>query len=237
MRIRRGGGNPKTGFDESWYYDTARGAHDYPALDGSTDADVCVVGGGYTGLSAAIELARKGYSVVLLEGYKIGSGASGRNGGVLGTGQRKDQDALESWLGIDDARKMWQIACDANQLVRDRIKEFNIDCDLKDGELTLAHRERHEGPLWDYAEHLEKHYGYSAKRIVSRGEAAEMLGVETLYGGYLDTCAGHIHPLNLTLGLARAASGLGVKIFEKTRNPREPREKGAQKGDQKATEK
>ena len=216
MSERRGGGNPKIGFDESWYYDTAHGDHDYPALDGSTDADVCVVGGGYTGLSAAIELARKGYSVVLLEGYKIGSGASGRNGGVFGTGQRKDQDELESWLGMDDARKMWQIACDANQLVRDRVAEFNIDCDLKDGELTLAHRERHEGPLWDYAEHLEKNYGYTAKRIVNRDEAAEMLGVETLYGGYLDTCAGHIHPLNLTLGLARAASELGVKIFEET---------------------
>ena len=75
MSERRGGGNPKIGFDESWYYDTAHGDHDYPALDGSTDADVCVVGGGYTGLSAAIELARKGYSVVLLEGYKIGSGS------------------------------------------------------------------------------------------------------------------------------------------------------------------
>ena len=133
---------------------------------------------------------------------------------MFGTGQRKDQDELESWLGIDDARKMWQIACDANQLVRDRITEFKIDCDLKDGELTLAHRERHEGPLWDYAEHLEKNYGCTAKRAVSRDEAAEMLGVDTLFGGYLDTCAGHIHPLNLTLGLARAASELGVKIFE-----------------------
>ena len=116
---------------------------------------------------------------------------------MFGTGQRKDQDELESWLGIDDARKMWQIAGDANQLVRDRITEFKIACDLKNGELTLAHRERHEGPLWDYAEHLEKNYGYIAKRAVSRDEAAEMLGVDTLFGGYLDTCAGHIHPLTM----------------------------------------
>lgn len=216
MSGRRGGGNPKTGFDESWYYHTALNVQKYAPLDGSTDAEVCVVGGGYTGLSAAIELARKGYSVVLLEAYKIGSGASGRNGGVLGTGQRKDQDELESWLGMDDARKMWQIACDANQLVRDRIAEFNIDCDLKDGELTLAHRERHEESLWEYAEHLEKHYGYTAKRIVKRDEAADMLGVDTLYGGYVDSCAGHIHPLNLSIGLARAATELGVNIHEET---------------------
>ena len=111
-------------------------------------ADVCVVGGGYTGLSAAIEFARKGYSVALLEGYKIGSGASGRNGGVFGTGQRKDQDGLESWLGMDDARKMWQTACDTNQLVRDRVVEFNIDCDLKDGELTPSHWKFYPHPIY-----------------------------------------------------------------------------------------
>ena len=216
VRQRRGGGNPKTGFDDSWYFQTTRNRHDYPSLDGSTEADVCVVGGGYTGLSAAIELANRGFSVALLEGHKIGSGASGRNGGVLGTGQRKDQIELEEWLGIDDARKMWQIACDANQLVRDRISEFNIDCDLIDGELSLAHRERHQHSLWDYATHLEKNYDYTAKRIIDREEAADMLGVDTLYGGYLDSHAGHIHPLNLAIGLARAASNLGADIYEET---------------------
>jgi gamma-glutamylputrescine oxidase len=135
---------------------------------------------------------------------------------VLGTGQRKGQDDLEFWLGMDDARKMWQIACDANQLVRDRVAEFHIGCDLKDGELSLAHREKHEQSLWDYAEHLEKNYDYTAKRIITRDQAADMLGVDTLYGGYLDACAGHVHPLNLTIGLARAASSLGANIYEET---------------------
>jgi len=213
----RGGGDPAIGYDESWYYHSAVGMHTYPRFDQSCDVDVCIVGGGYTGLSAAIELRKAGLEVVLLEAHRIGAGASGRNGGVLGTGQRKDQDELESWLGMDDAKKMWQIACDANQLVRDRIAEFNIDCDLKDGELTTAHRSHYEQPLWDYAEHLATNYGYTDKRQVTREEVADILGVDTYFGGYIDSRAGHIHPLNLVLGLARAADDLGAKIFEKSR--------------------
>lgn len=186
----------------------------YPGLDGSCEADVCIVGGGYTGLSAALELGRRNYDVVVLEAHRVGSGASGRNGGVLGMGQRKDQLELESWLGADAARKLWRIACDANDLVRDRIAEFGIDCDLKSGELTAAHRERYEKTLWSYAEHLERDYGYSDRRIVSREEVAKMLGADTLYGGYVDLRAGHVHPLNLAIGLARAASDHGATLHE-----------------------
>ena len=92
MSQRRPGGDSSIGYDESWYYASAKGLTDYPDLEESIDADVCIVGAGYTGLSAAIELAERGYRVVVREAHRVGSGASGRNGGVLGMGQRKDQD-------------------------------------------------------------------------------------------------------------------------------------------------
>ena len=217
MSQRRPGGDSSIGYDESWYYASAKGLTDYPDLEESIDADVCIVGAGYTGLSAAIELAERGYRVVVLEAHRVGSGASGRNGGVLGMGQRKDQDELEDWLGLETAKQMWQIACDANQLVRTRVAKYAIDCDLTDGELTVAHKERYEQELWDYADKLEADYGFTDHRHVTREETATMLGVESFFGGYLDRQAGHVHPLNLTLGLARAAKDLGVQIFEQAK--------------------
>ena len=117
MGSRWQGGDPRVGYDESWYYATAKGLVQHPQLTESIDADVCIVGAGYTGLSAAIELAEQGFKVVVLESHRVGAGASGRNGGVLGMGQRKDQDELEAMLGLDVAKQMWQVACDANELV------------------------------------------------------------------------------------------------------------------------
>jgi gamma-glutamylputrescine oxidase len=202
------------GFEDSWYYATARGLEDHPRLEDRIDADVCVVGAGYTGLSAALELAERGYSVVLLEAYRVGAGASGRNGGVLGMGQRKDQDALERWLGADTARVLWDLALEANALVRERIERFRIDCDLKDGELHAAHRRRYVGDYWSYVDHLAEHYDYHRCRKVDGDEVAELLGMTTYFGGYIDDGAGHLHPLNLALGLARACGERGVRIFE-----------------------
>lgn len=216
MSRKRPAGDSSIGHDESWYYATAKELHNYPVLEDDIRADVCIVGAGYTGISAALELAERGYSVVVLESYKVGSGASGRNGGVLGMGQRKDQVALTSWLGKDTAHLMWDIACDANQLVRDRIANFNIDCDLTDGELIVAHRQRYESELWDYGDLLDSEYGFTNHRNVSRQEVSDMLGVSSMFGAYLDYQAGHLHPLNLALGQARAAREMGVKIFEKS---------------------
>ena len=211
---RLAGCRSHVGFDHSWYYASSQAIAVSGPFDGRRTADVCVIGGGYTGLSAAIELARAGAKVVVLERYRVGSGASGRNGGVLGMGQRKDQDDLESMVGLDWARHLWQLSLDANALVRSRIKEFDIDCDLKDGELTVAHKARHEQSLWDYAAHLEKVYDYGEVAVVSRDEVAAQLGTHTYYGGTLDRRAGHLHPLNLARGLARAAISLGAEIYE-----------------------
>ncbi len=214
---KRAGGDPTVGYDESWYFATARELTHRPPLSESLDVDVCIIGAGYTGLSAAIELAGSGYKVVVLEAYRVGSGASGRNGGVLGMGQRKDQEELESWLGKDVAKLMWQIGRDANQLVRDRIRDFNIDCDLTDGHMTVAHKAKYTQGLWDYCEHLAREYDCDAYRPLTRDEVIEIMGVDTFYGGTVDNLTAHIHPLNLVLGLARAAEELGATIFETSR--------------------
>jgi gamma-glutamylputrescine oxidase len=205
---------PDHGFEQSWYFATAKGLVARPVLDQHLRVDVCVVGGGYTGLSAALELAERGYAVALLEGYRIGSGASGRNGGVLGIGQRKDQDELERWLGLDSAKALWQLSLEANALVRERIARFGIDCDLKDGELHAAHRHRHVDHYWEYVDLLAERYDYHDCRKVDATEMADMLGMNTYHGGYLDQRAGHLHPLNLALGLAQACAAAGVQLFE-----------------------
>jgi len=212
----RGQPHPAAGFEASWYYATALGLTDYPVLEDTLSVDVCIIGAGYTGLSTALELAERGYSVAVLEAYRVGAGASGRNGGVLGMGQRKDQQELERWLGGDTARRLWQIALDANALVRERVARYQIDCDLTDGELHAAHRPRHVAYYRQYAEHLERVYGYAGCRPVDRDEMVAMLGTEAYHGGYLDCGAGHLHPLNLALGLARAATAAGARIFERS---------------------
>ena len=187
------------GFEDSWYYATARGLARRPRLDERVRADVCVVGGGYTGLSAALELAERGYRVVLLEGHRVGAGASGRNGGVLGMGQRKDQDDLERWLGDDVAARLWQVALEANDLVRQRIRRHDIDCDLKDGILHAAHRRRYLEGYWRYVDHLAERYDYQRCRKIDAAEMADLLGTDAYHGGYLDLGGAHLHPLNLAL--------------------------------------
>jgi len=210
------GGDSSFGYDRSWYYATAKQLASHPELNERLSVDVCVVGGGFTGLSAALELAERGYSVAVVEAHRVGAGASGRNGGVLGMGQRRDQNYLEDWLGADTARAMWQIALDANALVRQRVARYGIDCDLKNGELHVAHRARYAQRYWDYVDHLADRYGYQHNRKISREEAAAMLGTSAYHGGYLDMGAGHLHPLNLALGLAAACVRHGARIFERS---------------------
>jgi gamma-glutamylputrescine oxidase len=120
-------------YPDSWYAATANALDPFEPLTGDVTADVCVVGGGYTGLSAALHLAEAGRKVVLVEAHRVGFGASGRNGGQLGSGQRKDQEALEKLVGRDDAAKLWQLGEDSKDLVKGLIDRHNIDCDLKPG--------------------------------------------------------------------------------------------------------
>lgn len=199
------------------WYEASAGAHPaWPALDGDLRADVCVVGGGYTGLSCALHLAERGYRTVLLEARRIGNGASGRNGGQLGSGQRRDQSTLERELGEEQARLLWSLAEEAKALVRARIARHGIACHLKPGIAIAAHRRRHARALAREAQHLRARYGYDEIEVLDRAGMRAEVDSADFCGGLLDRGAGHLHPLDYARGLARAAADAGVDIREGT---------------------
>ncbi|MCL4106123.1 UNVERIFIED_CONTAM: hypothetical protein GTU68_058429 [Idotea baltica] len=190
---------------------------EFPALVGDNSADVCIIGGGYTGLSTAIHLRQRGYSVVVLEANRVGWGASGRNGGHVGTGQRADQHQLESLLGREHAKVLWQLGLEAVDTVTGLIDQFGIDCELKQGNLHVATKSRENTELRLHAEHLQQAYGYDKIRYVDPGEVAQMTSGQGFYGATEDTGSKHLHPLKYLLGLAKAASTLGVELHENSR--------------------
>lgn len=209
--------NDATGvYPESWYAVTASGVVERPAWTGEGRADVCIVGAGYTGLSAALHLAERGYDVVVLEAHRAGWGASGRNGGQLGSGQRVEQPELEARFGVGAAQRLWELGESAKTLARDLIGRHHIDCDLRPGILHAAHRPRYVADHERYARHMREHYGYQAMRFVPRDEVREMVGSPGYHAGVLDTDAAHLHPLDYALGLARAAEAAGARVFERS---------------------
>lgn len=204
-------------YPDSYYAATADFLTEFPALDGFQRCDVCVIGGGYTGVSTALHLAERGHDVILLEAERLGWGASGRNGGQVNSGQRRYQDELESMVGKDDAHRLWHLGEEAKALVRSLIARHGIACDLKAGVLNPDHKQRYVAESAAYAAKLRDDYGYAHARAVGREEMREMLGTDTYYGGWLDSGAAHLHPLNYLLGLARAAQAAGVRIYEGTK--------------------
>ena len=207
--------NDKRGeYPASWYAATAHALPGFDPLKGETRADVCIVGAGYTGLSAALHLAQAGLDVVVLEAHRTGFGASGRNGGQLGSGQRADQNALERMMGKSDARKLWDLSEDTKTLVRDLIRTHDIDCQLKPGIAHTASTTSDVDHLHRYADKLQRDYGYDQIETLD-AEACHALCPSPDYkGGTLDMGAGHLHPLNYALGLAKAAIGAGARIYE-----------------------
>ncbi|QGZ37491.1 FAD-dependent oxidoreductase [Stappia indica] len=187
-----------------------------PALAGAVRADVAIVGGGFTGLNAAITLAEAGRSVVLIEQNRIGWGASGRNGGQLHSGQRRDQVHLEKQYGLDTARRLWTFAEEAKALLHERVQRFGIDCDWTEGLIHAAHKERFVAEEWDYAEKLARDYGYDAVTRLDRAQLAAAIGTKRYFGGTRDGGAGHLHPLKLAQGLADAAEAAGAVLHEAT---------------------
>ena len=207
--------NDKRGeYPQSWYAADAKPLAPFPPLRGEVKADVCIIGGGYTGLSAALHLAELGYDVTLLEAHRVGFGASGRNGGQLGSGQRMDQDGLENLMGTDVARTFWDMAEDAKSLVKDLIERHNINCHIKPGIADLGFGKSDVKELQDYALKLQDTYGY-ADAIPLDQEAAHALCPSPAYkGGMMDRGAAHLQPLSFALGLAKAASTAGAHIYE-----------------------
>lgn len=201
-------------YPKSWYAATATPLDRFAPLKGAQTADVCVVGGGFTGLSAALHLAQAGRKVVLLEAQRVGFGASGRNGGQLGSGQRVDQVALEKRLGMDHARDLWAMAEETKVLVKSLIATHNIDCHLKPGVAETARTEADVDELHRYADHLSKTYGYDQIEALDHAALQDVCPSPAYRGGTLDMGAAHLHPLNFALGLARAAAAAGVEIHE-----------------------
>lgn len=177
-------------------------------------ADVAIVGAGLTGLSAALHLAEQGVSVVVLEQARVGWGASGRNGGQVHTGQRRDQDELEQVAGRDDARKLWDMAQDAKTLLRSLCGRHGIDASYEPGLIHASHRASGVAEDHAYADKLAADYGYGHIRKLSREELFGLVKTDQYFGGSIDDDAGHLDPLALTYGLARAAEAAGATIHE-----------------------
>lgn len=187
----------------------------YPALDADIDTDVCVVGGGFTGLSVALELAQRGVGVVLLEAQRIGWGASGRNGGQLIQGMA-EVARFERYLGADAAQRLWQLGVDCVALVRERIARYGIDCELRMGVFEAATKPRHLDALQAFLDDgLRRGYPH-AMAFIGRDRVREVVNSDRYLGGVLDWGSGHLNPLKLCVGEARAAAALGAKLFENT---------------------
>ena len=200
----------------SWYAATADKDLAFAPLDGSRKADVVIVGGGFTGLSAALHLAEAGIETVLIEANRIGSGASGRNGGQLHTGQRRDQEWLERRLGRPMAHELWRLAEEAKALIHTLIAKHDIDAEWRPGLVEAVHKRRLVGEERRYVEHLNTHYDYPHAEWIEPERLAPMIGSNAYFGGRYDGTAGHLHPLKFAQGLARAAARAGASIHEDT---------------------
>ena len=212
--VTPGSGSGRSG---SYYAATAPAVAPRPALAGSERADVCIVGAGFTGISAALHLAERGYSVIVLEAERVGWGASGRNGGQVGSGMRESMDDLERTLGPSRAESLWALSEEAKAIIAERIARHGIECDWRPGNLLASTRERYMGWIEAEAEFCQRRFGYHGYRMLSRAEMREEVASDCYVGGRMDTGGGHLHPLRFVLGMAAAAHGAGARIFEGSR--------------------
>ncbi|MBC7770449.1 MAG: FAD-binding oxidoreductase [Phycisphaerales bacterium] len=210
--------NDGLGMERSYYVATAAPFAPAPRLEGEVNADVVVIGGGYTGLHAALNAAERGFSVALLEAGRIGWGASGRNGGQIIPGWRKGASELIARYGKHEARKLFELALEARTLTINRIAQHAIPCDLHvNGHLTLAAKRADTRWMAEEAATLADVMDYPHARVLSAEEARAKVAAPDFHGGLLDSCGGHLHPLNYALGLAGAARAAGVRLYENAR--------------------
>ena len=197
------------------YYQASRNKKiDQPTLTGENVADVCIIGGGYTGLSSALYLASEGVNVLLIESNKIASGASGANGGQVSGGMRRDQFYLEKALGFDYAKVLWGIGEKSKYHAKELIDKYQIQCDYKKGIAHPNHKEKYCEESKQYVGHMKKNYDYHDIVYLSDNEMREVTGSSTYYGGSYDEGEAHCHPLNYALGIAEAALSMGAKLYE-----------------------
>lgn len=207
------------GYSTNTYYrDTQNNRVDLPQLMDDASCDVCVVGGGLTGISTAFRLANAGYKVVLLEADKIANQASGMNGGQVLTAYECGMEYFEDKFGDDFARKLWQLSLEAVSIVKDNIRKYDIKCDWQSGTGITAFLEKHVADLEEEYEIMTKKYHYNHIRLLDKKETCDIIDSDLYYGCLYDDFAGHMHPLNYALGMTKATlSNSNACLYEKSR--------------------
>lgn len=200
----------------SYYQASANINLSCPELEGEHQADICIIGAGYTGLSSALHLADRGYKVAVIEAETVGFGASGRNGGHVGIGQRQDQMYLEKHFGQEIASTLWAMSLEAVDNVKSLIEKYKIKCDLKHGNIYFAHREKLNRELQEEVSFLHKRYGFDQYEYLPKEKLSEVIDSDVYHSAIVDRASKHLHPLNFALGLANAAIKAGVSIYERS---------------------
>jgi len=199
----------------SYYAATTNETTNFAPLRGDQTADVCVIGAGFTGISTALHLAERGYKVHVVEANKVGWGASGRNGGQIISGISGEQN-IAKHHGKDVEELFGELRWAGHDIIRERVQTYNIQCDLKFGYLDVAIKKRHLRDIEADSERLLKAGFPHEFRVLSREETRETIGTDAYIGALLNMGNGHVHPLNLCIGEARAAASHGATIYEQS---------------------
>ncbi|MEM9402338.1 MAG: FAD-binding oxidoreductase [Pseudomonadota bacterium] len=207
--------NQKQEHTGSYYAATVNEVTHYPSLEERETADVCIIGSGFTGTTTALTLAERGYSVAVIEANRVGWGASGRNGGQIINGI-SGMSRMAKKYGDSVAESLWALRWRGNEIIRERVEKYAIDCDLKDGYAEVAVKPKHLEYIEEAVDELDTAGFAHRYEKWDREQTADKLGTDAFYGAYVNYFDGHIHPLNLCIGEAKAAAGLGVQFFEQS---------------------